>query len=254
MSVHITTPVFEGPLDLLLQLITRRKVDITAVSLSDIVTDYLAVLEGMRALDLEITSEFLLIAATLIQMKTRQLLPGDEIDIDLELELKAERDRLLARLLACVTFKDVAAVLEARWREGVLYLPRRGGLDRDDIPPPPPPIIPVDPPGLAQIMTNILERTPPSVTMDHLDWEMPSVERAITSLRTRVRQNLTTTFTELVSDCTQTAEIVAYFLALLELVRWGVIGVSQDHWLADIRVQTNDIEEGSSLLESEWSR
>ncbi|MEX0757332.1 MAG: segregation/condensation protein A, partial [Acidimicrobiia bacterium] len=97
MSYHVRTSVFEGPLDLLLQLITRHQVDVTSVSLADLVTEYLAHLDEMRTLDLDVTSEFLLIAATLIQLKIRQLLPTDsELDLDEELELMEERDRLLS--------------------------------------------------------------------------------------------------------------------------------------------------------------
>ena len=111
MSYVVSTAVFEGPLDLLLQLITRHQVDIAEVSLTGLVEEYLSFIVEMQALDLEVTSEFILIAATLIELKASQLLPpGDEVDLDEELALMEERDRLLARLLMCVTFKDVAAV------------------------------------------------------------------------------------------------------------------------------------------------
>ena len=101
MSYHVKTEVFEGPLDLLLQLITRHQVDITALSLLDLVTEYLSYLDAMRDMDLEVTSEFLLIAATLVQLKARHLLPDDaEVDLDEELALMEERDRLLSRTSA----------------------------------------------------------------------------------------------------------------------------------------------------------
>ena len=94
MGYEVHTRVFEGPLDLLLQLITSRQVDITELSLGMLVTEYLEHLELMRTLDLEVTSEFLVIAATLIQLKARHLLPGTEpVDIDEELALQEERDR-----------------------------------------------------------------------------------------------------------------------------------------------------------------
>ena len=110
MSYEVKTTVFEGPLDLLLQLITSHQVAITELSLVDLVGEYLHHLELMEQMDIEVTSEFLLIAATLIQLKARYLLPDNrEIDIDDELALAEERDRLLSRLLACLTFKDVAA-------------------------------------------------------------------------------------------------------------------------------------------------
>jgi segregation and condensation protein A len=107
----VSTPVFEGPFDLLLHLITREQVDLWEVSLSDIVEQYVATLEAMRtALDLEVATEFLLIAAVLLELKARRLLPGrDDVELEEELGLWEERDLLLARLLECKTFKDAAS-------------------------------------------------------------------------------------------------------------------------------------------------
>src|SRR3954451_22579570 len=103
---EVTTPVFEGPVDLLLHLITREQVDIYDISLSTIVDVYLEEIERMQPLDLERATEFLLIAAILVELKTKRLLPGsDDIDLDEELALWEERDLLLARLLECKTFK-----------------------------------------------------------------------------------------------------------------------------------------------------
>src|SRR3954453_17333539 len=107
---EVTTAVFAGPFDLLLHLISRDQVDIYEVSLTAIVDAYVAELERMQHLDLELATEFLLIAAILVELKTRRLLPGrDDVDMDEELALWEERDLLLARLLECKTFKDVAA-------------------------------------------------------------------------------------------------------------------------------------------------
>ena len=131
MTFHVKTTVFEGPLDLLLQLITKHQVEITAVGLTGVVGEYLSFLDEMRDLDLEDTSEFLLIAATLIELKAHSLLPkSGDIDMDEELELIEERDRLLSRLLISVTFKDVAAVLLSRMQNGNRYVPRNSGLDQ----------------------------------------------------------------------------------------------------------------------------
>src|SRR5437764_13681074 len=103
---EVSTPVFEGPFDLLLHLITSEQVDVYEVSLTRIVDGYLAELVRMEHLDLDMATEFLLIAATLVELKTRRLLPGrDDTDLDEELLLFAERDTLLARLLECKTFK-----------------------------------------------------------------------------------------------------------------------------------------------------
>ena len=114
MAVDVRTPVYEGPFDLLLQLILKEQVDIYEINLSTIVDAYLDELERMQSLDLDVATSFLLIAATLVELKARRLLPNErDIDLDDELALWEERDLLLARLLEAKTFKDVAAVFEA---------------------------------------------------------------------------------------------------------------------------------------------
>ena len=251
MSYHVKTAVFEGPLDLLLQLITRHQVDVTSLSLTDLVAEYLSFLDDMRDLDLEVTSEFLLIAATLIQLKIRKLLPDDtEIDIDEELALLSERDRLLSRLLMCVTFKDVAAVLSARMQAANRYVPRTSGIDQKIAVSAPEVSIPVDAAGLAGIAARVFTAATEEPDLDHLDLELPSVQSAIDELRARVADTVDTSFDDLVSHCTRRVEIAAYFLAVLELARWGMIEVAQDHWLDEIRVRQLD---GGSALTSEWA-
>jgi segregation and condensation protein A len=237
MTYEVKTAVFEGPLDLLLQLITRRQVDITRVSLLDLVSEYLAHLDDMRELDLEVTSEFLLIAATLIQLKARHLLPDDrEIDLDEELGLLEERDRLLARLLACVTFKDVAAVLARRMGE----MSRRVGR------------ITVSSAEFAQLAARVMAPRPTDPDTDHLDLDLPSVDDAIGDLRLRVAQEIDTTFDDLVEHCTRKVEVVAYFLALLELSRWGAVEVHQADWLSRIEVRHRPDADIAGAT-SEWS-
>ena len=109
--VQVTTPVYEGPFDLLLQLILKEDVDIYEIDLAKIVDAYLAEIGRMRDLDLDVATEFLLIAATLVELKSRRLLPGSaDVDLDEEFALWEERDLLLARLIECKTFKDVSQV------------------------------------------------------------------------------------------------------------------------------------------------
>lgn len=254
MSYEVKTAVFEGPLDLLLQLITRHQVDITNVSLLDIVTEYLAYVDDMRQLDLDVTSEFLLVAATLIQLKARHLLPDDQdIDMDEELALLEERDRLLSRLLACVTFKDVAAVLARRMGDERTRVPRSAGLDQD-IPIAEPDVrIPVTPSEFALIATKVFTERPTDPDVDHLDLDLPSVDEAISDLRVRVAHEIETSFDALVEHCTRKVDVVAYFLALLELARWGAVEVSQPDWLSAIAVRHRP-DEATGHLESEWRR
>ncbi len=253
MTYQVKTAVFEGPLDLLLQLITSRQVEITAVSLSDLVGEYLGYLDAMRELDLDVTSEFLLIAATLIQLKARRLLPDDaEVDLDEELLLAEERDRLLARLLACLTFKDVAAVLGHRLQAGERYLPRRAGLDPDIQPPPPELRLTIGGDGLARLAARAVRRAQ-EPELDHFDLDLPSVAEAIADLRRRVGEAAEITFDDVTAHCERRVEVVAYFLALLELARWGVLAASQQHRDAAITVRARH-DAAATAFESEWAQ
>ena len=137
MPYEVHTPVYEGPFDLLLHLILREEVELWEVSLSAIVDAYLAELEGLvngpgtqPILDLDVATEFLLIAATLVELKARRLLPGlEDLELDEELLRFEERDLLLARLLECKTFKDAAAALQRLSTEAGRSYPRTAGLE-----------------------------------------------------------------------------------------------------------------------------
>src|SRR5436190_10996114 len=130
VAYEVSTPVFEGPFDLLLHLITREQVDIYEISLSSIVDAYLQEIERMHPIDLERATEFLLIAAILVELKAKRLLPGsDDVDLDEELALFEERDLLLARLLECKTFKDAAAELTRMASRAERSQPRRAGME-----------------------------------------------------------------------------------------------------------------------------
>lgn len=255
MSYEVKTRVFEGPLDLLLQLITSHEVAITELSLVDLVGEYILHLEMMEDMDIDVTSEFLLIAATLIQLKARHLLPDDrEIDIDEELALAEERDRLLARLLACLTFKDVAAVFAHRFDGNARFVPRLAGLDPDITPLVPDVKLGVDLARFAVIAEKAFEERVDEPDLDHLDLDLPSVGDAISDVRIRVAALAETEFETLVEHCDRSLDVVAYFLALLELARWGVISVSQEHRDAPIHVVSkNGAAFDSEQLQSEWS-
>ncbi len=252
MTFHVKTTVFEGPLDLLLQLITKHQVEVTAVGLTGVVGEYVSFLDEMKELDLEVTSEFLLIAATLIQLKAQSLLPArGELDLDEELALLEERDRLLSRLLVCVTFKDVAAVLHRRLQEANRFVPRVSGVDHPVATRPADLVMPIDSYGLSGLAFRVFSREGAEPDLDHLDLDLPSVEAAIYEIRARVAELAMSSFEDLTEHCTRPVEVAAYFLALLELARWGLIEVSQEDWLAEIRVRHTG--RGSIDLTSEWA-
>jgi segregation and condensation protein A len=252
MTFHVKTTVFEGPLDLLLQLITKHQVEVTAVGLTGVVGEYLSFLDEMKDLDMEVTSEFLLIAATLIQLKAQSLLPTrGEFDLDEELALMEERDRLLSRLLVCVTFRDVAAVLQRRLQDANRFVPRVSGIDQPITTEPAGLVVPIDVGTLAGLAFSVFSRAGAEPDLDHLDLDLPSVEAAIDEMRARVAELTLSSFEELTDHCTRPVEVAAYFLALLELARWGLIEVSQDDWLAEIKVKDRGV--GTVDLASEWA-
>jgi len=251
MSFEVTTPVYEGPLDLLLQLITSHRLQVTDLRLSDLVTEYLSHVDLMQQLDLEVTSEFLVIAATLVQLKARSLLPdGAEIDIDEDLLLSEERDRLLSRLLANLTFKDVAAVLAARLETTTLLLPRLAGFDFEATAPQVDVRVPIDADGLADLAERVLARALATPDLDHLDLELPSVSDAIADLRRRIDAEVETDFARLTDHLDRPIEVVAYFLAVLELARWGLVEARQESIDAVITLRRTGAASGD--LVSEW--
>jgi len=258
VAYEVQTRVFEGPLDLLLQLITSHQLEITELSLSGIVSEYVSYIDAMTETDIDMTSEFLLIAATLVQLKARYLLPGAEgFDLDEELALAEERDKLLSRLLACLTFKDVAAVLLHRLEAAERWVPRTVGLD----------------PGIEAAMPEVrlgvtleqfhaiaevaLSETLVDPDLDHFDFDLPSVDDAIADLRARMASEAVAEFDALVSHCDRPIEVVAYFLALLELVRWGMVHATQETADAPIKLVHNPAPtnpEGIEMIAriSEW--
>ncbi len=205
---------------------------------------------------MDVTSEFLLIASTLIQLKARYLLPDDAaFDLDEELALGEERDRLLSRLLACLTFKDVAAVLQHRFEGAARSLPRRAGLDRDITPAAPELRLAVSLQRFSRVAQHAFNAARGSVDVDHLDLELPSVDEAIRDIRKRMEAAAEARFADLVAHCERPIEVIAYFLALLELARWGVIKVSQQQADASIAVSYDgDVTAAARELVSEWSR
>jgi segregation and condensation protein A len=252
MTYQVKTAVFEGPLDLLLQLITKHQLDISAVGLTDVVSEYIAFIDDMKELDLEVTSEFLLIAATLVQLKANSLLPGRvEFDLDDELLLLEERDRLLSRLLACVTFKDVAAVLTMRLQDANRLVARTSGLDQKIASVPVDFELPVDAAALGEIALRVFRRQTEEPDLDHLELDMPSVVSAIDELRARIADLALSDFETLTEHCERPVEVAAYFLALLEMARWGLVEVHQDDWLSGIQVRY--VSDGNVDLTSEWA-
>jgi segregation and condensation protein A len=237
---EVSTPVFEGPFDLLLHLIVREQVDLYEVPLSRIVDAYLAELERMAegGLDLEVATEFLLIAATLIDLKARRLLPGsDEVDLDEELGRWEERDVLLARLLECKTFKDAAAVLSRMAEEAGRSFPRRAGPDPELVALTPDPLEGVQPSQLRDaFLRAVAPRPVPTVDLRHLTAIRASVTDAVATLLDELPRAGRIGFRRLTAGLAERMEVVVRFLAILELYKDGLVDLVQADARAELDV------------------
>ena len=226
---EVRTEVFEGPLDLLLHLILRDEVDLYEVMVGDIVDAYLAELDRMEQLNLEVATEFLLIAATLIQLKSSRLLPDSEsLDLDEELALWSERDLLLARLLECQTFKAAAQALEQLAAVAGRGYPRRAGPDERYLDLVPDFLEGMSPDDLrAAFLRATTSRPAPQLDIAHITDIPISVDEVTTGLMTRLPGIGTVGFRELTEDLETGIEVVVYFLAVLELFKRGLVDVAQ---------------------------
>ncbi len=238
MSVAVQTEVFEGPFDLLLHLILREQVDLYEVSLSSIVDAYLAELERMEQVDLEVATEFLLIAATLVELKARRLLPDEGgIDLDDELALWEERDLLLSRLLECKTFKDAAVVLRRFEAEASRSHPRTAGLEDRFVDLAPDLLEGVT---VEQLRDAYLRATAPKpvpkVELDHVAPIRLSVAEAVEELVDELPRVGSIGFRRLTSSFVERLEVVVRFLAVLELFKQGLVDLRQASTFGEIEI------------------
>jgi segregation and condensation protein A len=251
VGYEVQTPVFEGPFDLLLHLILRDQVDLYEVSLNQIVDAFITELERMESLDLEVATEFLLIAATLVELKARRLLPGDpDPDLDDELGRWEERDLLLARLLECKTFKDAAVAFESLASLAGRSAPRRAGLEERFVGLVPDLLEGVTAADLAAAMVRAsLPRPSPVVDTSHLHMVRASVSDAVVELADELPRVGRVGFRELTSAFVERLEVVVRFLALLELFKQGLVELTQPLAHGDILIVWTGTSAGSADLD-----
>jgi segregation and condensation protein A len=230
---------FEGPFDLLLSLISRRQLDITEVALSQVTDDFISYLRAAGAgFDLGQATEFLVVAATLLDLKAARLLPAADIDDEEDLALLEARDLLFARLLQYRAYKLAASHLaELAQRAG-----RRFGRDAELEPRfaalSPELRIGVDPHQFAAIAAGALKPKPvPVVGVDHIHAPRVSVREHMAVMAQRLARLGSATFRSLVAECGSTLEVVARFLGLLELYRDGDVAFDQAEALSELRVR-----------------
>jgi segregation and condensation protein A len=257
MGYEVQTPVFEGPFDLLLHLILKEEVDLFEVSLSLIVDRYLAEVARLERVDLEVATEFLLIAATLIDLKARRLLPGsDDPDIDDEFSRWDERDYLIARLLECKTFQDASRHLLESMQIAQRSLPRIAGPEEPFRSLAPDPLEAISLSDLAAAARRgLAPKEEPEVRTDHVAPVRASVREAIETVLALLPASGSVSFRDLVCGADERLEIVVRFLACLELYKQGLVDLEQVSSFGELLVRPLAIGERADLdlvLAGEW--
>ncbi|MEY4229198.1 MAG: segregation and condensation protein [Actinomycetota bacterium] len=241
MAFDVATPVYEGPFDLLLHLILKEQVDIYEVPLARIVDVYLQEIERMQGLDLDVATEFLMIASTLVELKARRLLPGrEDVDLDDELALWEERDLLLARLLECKTFKDVAAVFGRFADDADRSFPREGGPDERFAELVPDLMDGVTPKRLhSAFMRAVTPKPVLRIDLFHVAPVRASVADALVELIDELPRVGRISFQRLTSGLVERLDVIVRFLALLELFKQGAVELDQTERFGDIEIVWN---------------
>ncbi|MFZ4585502.1 MAG: segregation and condensation protein A [Acidimicrobiia bacterium] len=257
MTYEVQTEVFQGPFDLLLDLILKEEVDLWEVSIARIVDAFLHEVERMERVDLDSTTQFLLVAATLVDLKTRRLLPVPEsVELDEELLRFEARDLLLARLLECKTFKDVAREFEARFGVAGRSVARTAGPEEPFRSLVPDPLESLNPVALARAADRAFapKPEPPQVTLDHVTLVRFTVRDAIEEVLALLPDREHANFRDLVSGAQSKIEVVVRFLAVLELFKQGFIDLEQVSTFGDLKVRRlSDGEDAGMVLDlSDW--
>jgi len=239
VAYEVSTEVFQGPFDLLLHLILRDQLEIHDVSLASIVDAYLSELARLESLDLEVATEFLLIAATLVELKARRLLPDDrDVDLDEDLSLWEERDLLLARLLECKTFKDAAVALARRQAAATRSVPRRCGPEERYLDLAPDLLAGVTPGDIHAAYRRAVTPPPePVIDLFHVAPIRASVVDAVAELCVELPGAGRQSFRELTGALIERLEVVVRFLALLELFKQGLVDLHQAVTFGDIEIE-----------------
>ncbi|MFE3743810.1 segregation and condensation protein A [Streptomyces sp. NPDC059134] len=230
---------FEGPFDLLLQLISKHRMDVTEVALSQVTDEFMAHLRAMGPEgDLDQTTEFLVVAATLLDLKAARLLPAAEIEDEADLALLEARDLLFARLLQYRAYKRIAEIFGGRLESEALRHPRTVGLEPHHAELLPEVVIGVGAEGFARLAVKAMQPRPrPQVYVEHIHAPLVSVREQAGIVVALLRERGGMSFQELAGDADATLTVVARFLALLELYRERAVALDQDEALGPLMVR-----------------
>lgn len=255
----VTLENFDGPFDLLLQLISRHKMDITEVAIATVTDEFIAHIKALEGTEegwkLDHATEFLVVAATLLDLKAARLLPSGEVDDEGDLALLEARDLLFARLLQYRAFKEVAAILEQRIELQERTFPRSVALDSAFATLLPEVLIGVSPERFAAIANRVLTpKTLPTLSTAYLHLPMVSVAAEASHVVGLLRRQKSMTFRSIVADAPNTLVVVARFLALLELYREAQIRFEQMMALGELQITWTGSETGEVNVSDEFDQ
>ena len=251
---RVTLDNFTGPFDLLLQLISRHKLDITEVSLSTVTDEFIGHIKALGPeWDLDQTSQFVVVAATLLDLKAARLLPTGDVEDPEDLALLEARDLLFARLLQYRAFKRVAGWLAVTLEEQGRRLPRDAGVEPRFAGLLPEVVIPIGPERLAALAARALApKQADVVSLAHLHTPRVSVRDQAGVITDRLRRARALTFRALTGDAPDLVTTVARFLALLELFREGAVAFEQLTPLGELTVRWTGSEDGELDISDEF--
>ncbi|ROQ62548.1 condensin subunit ScpA [Streptomyces sp. 840.1] len=247
---------FEGPFDLLLQLISKHKLDVTEVALSKVTDEFMIYIRAMGPdWDLDQTTEFLVVAATLLDLKAARLLPTAEVEDEGDLALLEARDLLFARLLQYRAYKRIAEIFSDRLEAEGRRFPRTVGLEPHHAALLPDVVISIGAEGFARLAVKAMQPRPrPQVYIDHIHAPLVSVREQAGIVMARLREAGEMSFWELARDAPDTLTVVARFLALLELYREKAVALDQDEALGELMVRWAGEQGAEPVVTNEFDR
>lgn len=233
----VALDVFSGPFSVLLSLIARRKLDVTEVALAEVTDEFIEFVRTQDQFDLSEVSEFLLVAATLLELKASRLLPGAETDEE-DLELLERRDLLFAKLLQYRAYQEASTVLSELMSAQSHVAPRDVPLEPQFQNIIPAADLNLSTEDLARLAAQAITRDheEPTVFLEHLHSALVSVESQIVHIRQALEARGEQSFLQLCADAEDIPTIISRFMAVLELMRSGTISASQDEALSSILI------------------
>jgi segregation and condensation protein A len=245
---------FEGPFDLLLTLISKHKLEVTELALHQVTDEFIGYIRGQGTTwDLDEASAFLVVAATLLDLKAARLLPSGEVEDEEDLALLEARDLLFARLLQYRAYKEVSALFAERMAHAAKRFPRAVGLEPQFAALLPEVLIGLGVDQFAAMAARALAPKPiPEVSTAHIHVQRVSVREQAAIVIDRLRKHRTTTFRALIADCDTTLLVIGRFLALLELYREQVVVFEQITPLGDLTIRWTGTDEGEVAVTDEF--